>query len=83
MNETALPGIVPGDIVQIDPEHNDLFGGCFMVVSEVKPWGVQGYVTIPKDGPRQAYYRVPRGKFEVVGHAVWTQGLEEQGDEQD
>lgn len=51
-----------GEVVQINPETQDLFGGCFMVVTEPKSFGAQGYVTVPHaDGPRQAYFRC---KFE-------------------
>ena len=31
------------EIVQVRPDF-DTFGGCFVVVTEVKSWGVQGYV---------------------------------------
>ena len=35
-----------GDIVQLSPFdcRIKLLGGCFMVVTEPKPWGAQGYV---------------------------------------
>ena len=36
--------LVPGDVVQIDPAHDPVFGGAFMVVTEPKSWGAQGYV---------------------------------------
>lgn len=56
------------DIVQIVPEHN--WGGCLLVVDEVKSWGIQGYVEIPLKG--QAYIRIKNGEFEVVGRAVFV-----------
>lgn len=31
--------IKPGDVVQIDPSHDERFGGCFMLVTDVKSWG--------------------------------------------
>lgn len=62
-----------GDIVQIAPEHDARFGCCLMVVSELKKWGVEGYVSIPhKNGSRQAYYRCPFEEMELVGHAEWV-----------
>ena len=62
-----------GDIVQIDPEHDPRFGGCLMVVTELKSWGVQGHVAIPHEGgPQQAYYRCPFENMERVGHAEWV-----------
>lgn len=62
-----------GDIVQIDPEHDDVFGACFMTVTEVRPWGLIGYVRVPGKGDKggNAYYRVPHGKYARVGAAEW------------
>lgn len=68
------------DIVQLDPETtlNKAFAGCFMVVTEVKNWGVQGYVQAlgtrsdQADGG-QAYYRAETGSFKGTGgKAVWV-----------
>lgn len=64
--------IAVGDVVQIHPSHDEAFGGCFMVVSEVKTWGVQGYVTVPGSGG-QAYYRCPWKAFVRIGKAEWVQ----------
>lgn len=59
-----------GDIVQIDPEHDDVFGGCFMVVTEPKSWGgAQGYFPSFKKGV--AYYRVKFEDAVRVGNAEW------------
>jgi len=62
-----------GCIVQLNPQkhihHNGFWAGNFMLVTEVKSWGVQGYAKCP-DG--DAYYRAKNGTFEVVGHAVWV-----------
>jgi len=62
-----------GDVVQIDPCHDKAFGGAFMVVTEVRDWGLIGYFPIPeKPGPPgQAYYRVSWGNFEKIGLSVW------------
>ena len=32
-----------GSIVQVDPE-KEVFGACMVVVTELKDWGIQGYV---------------------------------------
>jgi hypothetical protein len=64
------------DVVQINPEKatNLAFGGCFMIVTEVKSWGVQGYVqafgTREKIGG-QAYYRAKFDEIKYVGRAVF------------
>lgn len=60
-----------GSVVQIDPEHDPKFGGCFMVVDELKSWGVQGYVQIPGHRGGQAYYRCPFESMAFIGQAEW------------
>lgn len=69
------------EIVQLDPlrTENVMFAGCFMVVTNIKDWGVQGYVQglgekgRPADG--QAYYRAPFGTFaKTGGKAIWVAG---------
>jgi hypothetical protein len=52
----------PGDVVQLNPEtcRNPMFAACFLTVTELKTWGVQGYVQgLGQDGKPggQAYYR--------------------------
>lgn len=66
------------DIIQIRPEHQH--GGEFVTVTEVKPWGVQGYLSV--SGPPElyelvrykgfAYTRVKSEDFIVVGHSAWV-----------
>jgi hypothetical protein len=56
-----------GDIVQI-VDKKERFYPCLLIVTEVKSWGIQGYLHVPGKG--QAYYRIGNGKFVVVGHAV-------------
>lgn len=67
-----------GSIVQLNPEttKNPMFRGCLMVVTELKSWGVQGYVQslgVNEEMGGQAYYRAETGTFEVCkeGAAVW------------
>ena len=59
-----------GDVVQIDPAHDEVFGGCLMIVTEPKAWGAQGYVKIPSQGV--AYYRCPAEAMERIGEAAWV-----------
>jgi hypothetical protein len=68
MNNGA--GVQPGDVVQIRPEHNPVFGGCVMIVEKVMHWGVSGYV----DPPGHAWFpfRCPHGDFAVIGRAHWV-----------
>ncbi len=61
-----------GMVVQIDPMHDEKFGGCLMIVTEPKPWGAQGYVQVPSaDGVLQAWYRCEHEHMAVIGHAKW------------
>lgn len=58
-----------GTIVQVTPEHSKRWGACLVIVTEVKRWGIQGYVVIPSQG--DAYLRLKTGEFETCGTAVW------------
>ena len=61
-----MPNFNVGDIIQIT-DSNDKWFPCLLIVSEVKSWGVQAYITVPYKG--SAYYRIEFGKFELVGVA--------------
>lgn len=67
------PRIIVGAVVQIDPEDGEVFGACFLVVTDVKTWGVQGYVHLPGKGDAggNAYYRVPFNKIAYIGLSEW------------
>lgn len=58
------------DIVQIDPMHDERFGGCFLQITELKSFGAMGFVQIPAGG--QAYYRLPWNGGDKVGTAVFV-----------
>ena len=59
------------DIIQVDPEQDECFGACFMVVTEPKSWGAQGYFQAPgQEG--LAYYRCPFERGQKVGRAEWV-----------
>jgi len=61
----------PGHIYQINPEHDEMFGGCLMIVTEVMKWGAQGYFHIPGKDGGFAYYRCKFENMELVGRAAW------------
>jgi hypothetical protein len=61
-----------GTIVQIDPDSDEVFGGCLLIVTELKKFGVQGYVDVPGKG--QAYYRAKEGNYKICGSAEWMVG---------
>jgi hypothetical protein len=56
------------DIVQVVPTHK--WAGCLIVVSEIKSWGIQGYVQMPLQG--QAYIRLKFEEIEKVGEAIFV-----------
>ena len=60
-----------GDIVQVDPS-KEVFGACMVVVTEVKSWGIQGYVqSAGVEG--QQYIRLNFEDFESTGgKAIWS-----------
>jgi len=60
-----------GDVVQIDPAHDLRFGGCFMVITEVRNWGYIGYFSIPGE-TGLAYYRVRFDDCHPIGKAEWA-----------
>lgn len=70
-----------GDVVQISPEHHavERFGACFMVVTEPKSWGAQGYVK--NAGEAGLFYmRVKFEDMEFIGRAEWAQPKREDTD---
>ena len=61
-----------GDIVQLNPDM-DMFGGCFMVVTEPKSFGAMGYVTDTNSKEKgHAYLRTEFKEMEFVGRAEWV-----------
>jgi len=59
------------DIVQVDPNF-ETFGACMVVVTEVKDWGIQGYVQSAGIAGQQ-YIRLKTEQFEPTGgKAIWV-----------
>ena len=65
-----------GDIVQVNPEYeNKAFAGCFLMVEEIKNWGIMGFVNVPQkreELPARAYIRIPFDQVEYIGKASWV-----------
>jgi hypothetical protein len=64
-----------GDVVQLAPDVGHAFGACFMLVTETKSWGAQGFVAMPLErgkAPGEAYMRATWEQMEFVGHASWV-----------
>ena len=65
-----------GDVVQLKPDHQR-FPGCFVVVTEPKEFGCQGYLMSQFDIKAVkykgvAYVRPKFEDFEYVGKASWV-----------
>lgn len=65
-----------GDLVQLDPVNcrNRMLASMIMVVTDLRPWGVMGYVQMPgKDGEPGglAFYRARFDECRWVGKCVW------------
>lgn len=61
-----------GDVVQLSPKlcKNPMFAGCFMVITEPKSWGAQGYVQSLGENRQpggQAYYRATWEEMQQTG----------------
>jgi hypothetical protein len=62
-----------GDIVQVTPD-KEMCGACMVVVTELKSWGIQGYVQ-SAGVPGQQFIRLRFDDFERTGgKAVWVRG---------
>lgn len=56
--------LLPGDLIQIDPDHDAFLGGCVLFVDELQPNFVYCHVATPQGA---LPYRVPYEKFTVIG----------------
>lgn len=72
-----------GEIIQIDPNHDPVFGACLLVVTEPKPWGAQGYVLVPdSSGAKRAFYRLNFEHGVRVGNIEWLYLDQDEYDEE-
>ena len=70
--DRAGNGIVVGDVVQIDPESDPHYGGCFMVILELKLRAAIGYIQAP-DIKGHIYYHCPFATMHWIGRAEWPE----------
>jgi len=61
--------VSPGHIFQINPEYDDVFGGCLLITTKVRNWGVEGYFDTP--GNDQTFYRCKYENMDLVGSVIW------------
>ncbi len=70
--QTETAAHTPGDVFQITEAHGRQgWIGSFVMATEIKPWGIQGFVPIIKthDEQNRAYIRLKWSEIEFVGHA--------------
>lgn len=60
--------IKENSVVQINETGQEGWVGCLVQVTEVKSWGIQGYVQSPMQG--QAYIRLKWEQIDYIGQAV-------------
>lgn len=66
-------GVRIGDVFQINENHGrNGWIGAFLMASEVKTWGVQGFVSHVEthDVQHRAYIRLPWDQLDYIGHAA-------------
>lgn len=56
--------LTKGSIIQITDENHEWYP-CILVISEVKDFGCQAYISVPLKG--DAYIRLKFGEYEYVG----------------
>lgn len=70
--EQSNAHIQVGSVVQISPEKESGVEACFLQVTELYSWGVQGFVAIPSaEGVKGAYYRAKWDEIRLIGQATW------------
>lgn len=74
--------LMVGDVVQYRPGANPAFDGCFVQVTEIKAWGVMGFVRVPGETGGNAYVRPKMEDIAFIGKAVWidARSEDEEGD---
>jgi hypothetical protein len=68
--------LVKGDVLQLNPEYPDGFGGMLIVCEEPKTWGCQGYLMSAYDFEAckfkgRAWLRPKFGDMEYIGKLQW------------
>lgn len=63
-----MKNIKKNSVVQINEKGAEGWIGCFVQVSEVKSWGIQGWVQVPLGGA--AFIRLTWDHFDYIGEAI-------------
>jgi len=60
--------IIENSVVQVNENGDIDWVGCLVQVSEVKSFGVQGWVQVPKSG--KTFIRIKFSEIDYIGQAV-------------
>lgn len=84
MGDAPVPDdrVIPGSVVQLNERASaPCYVGCFLLVSEVRSWGVQGFIATPHERGEPAsniWLRPAWDAIEYIGQAVMVPAAEEQ-----
>ena len=65
-----------GSVIQVK-ETVPAWGGCLMIVQEVKDWGVQCYMRLPAREMQTTYLRLNHSEYYLIGSAELVEDNEE------
>lgn len=71
--DLELESYQPGDVFQINEKHGrNGWVGAFVMATEIRPWGIQGFVSHIEthDEQRRAYIRLKWEEIEHIGRAT-------------
>lgn len=59
--------IAVGSVVQLNEMASDeCYIGCLLIVTEIKPWGVQGFIPVPNERGKTAGHVFLRPKWQAL-----------------
>lgn len=63
-----MESVKVNSVVQVNEKGLEGWIGCLVQVSEVKSWGIRGWIQLPKQGP--AYIRLKWEEIDYIGQAI-------------
>jgi sporulation protein YlmC with PRC-barrel domain len=72
-----MENVKVNSVVQINETGPEGWVGCLVQVSEVKSWGIQGWVQLPMQG--SAYIRLNWENIDYIGQAILVHSENEEG----
>jgi hypothetical protein len=77
--EAAIPPaagdeLQPGDVVQLRPDTDVVFGGMMLRVTRVTKWSIEGYLLSPhRCGSKEAWHRYTPGQVTRIGRTLYQE----------